>query len=49
LNKILDEMQQGEAAVKRLAEMDKSMGMQTKSEVIEKCVVHIIDRLSLGM
>jgi hypothetical protein len=36
LNKILDEMQQGEEAVKRLAEMDKSMGMQTKSEVIRK-------------
>lgn len=28
LNKILDEMKQGEAAVKRLAEMDKSLGMQ---------------------
>lgn len=28
LNKILDEMKQGEAAVKRLAEMDKSLGIQ---------------------
>jgi len=28
LNVLLDEMQQGEAAVKRMAEMDKSMGMQ---------------------
>jgi hypothetical protein len=36
LNKILDEMQQGEEAVKRLAEMDKSMGMQTKADVIRK-------------
>ena len=28
LNKILDEMKQGESAVKRLAELDKSLGMQ---------------------
>ena len=28
LNKILDEMKQGEAAVKRLADLDKSLGMQ---------------------
>lgn len=28
LNKILDEMKQGEAAVKKLAEMDKSLGIQ---------------------
>ena len=36
LNKILDEMKQGEEAVKRLAEMDKSAGMQTKADVIRK-------------
>lgn len=33
LNALLDEMQQGEAAVKRLAEMDKSMGLQDPSVV----------------
>lgn len=36
LNKILDEMKQGEEAVKRLAEMDKSAGMQTRADVIRK-------------
>jgi len=36
LNKILDEMKQGEEAVKRLAEMDKSAGMQTSADVIRK-------------
>jgi hypothetical protein len=36
LNKILDEMQQGEAAVKRLAEMDKSLGMQNPQDVIRR-------------
>lgn len=36
LNKILNEMQQGEAAVKRLAEMDKSMGMQSPMEVARR-------------
>lgn len=36
LNKILDEMQQGEAAVKRLAEMDKSTGMQNPQDVVRR-------------
>lgn len=33
LNKILDEMKQGEAAVKRMADLDSSRGMQTPAEV----------------
>lgn len=37
LNKILDEMEQGEAAVKRLAEIDSSRGMQS-SESLAKGV-----------
>jgi hypothetical protein len=37
LNKILDEMEQGEAAVKRLAEIDNSRGMQS-SESLAKSV-----------
>lgn len=36
LNKILDEMQQGEEAVKKLQEMDKSRGMQTPAEVARR-------------
>ena len=36
LNKILDEMKQGEDAVRKLAEMDKSMGMQSPSDVVRK-------------
>ena len=36
LNKILDEMKLGEEAVKRLAEMDKSMGMQSPVDVARK-------------
>jgi len=36
LNKILDEMQQGEAAVKKLAEMDKSMGLQDPADVARR-------------
>lgn len=36
LNKILDEMKQGEEATKRLAEMDKSMGMQSPAEVARR-------------
>ena len=36
LNKILDEMKMGEEAVKKLAEMDKSMGMQSPAEVARK-------------
>lgn len=36
LNKILDEMKMGEAAVKKLAEMDKSMGMQSPAEVARR-------------
>lgn len=36
LNKILDEMQQGEQAVKRLAEMDKSLGMQDPQDVVRR-------------
>ncbi|MFY8212809.1 MAG: hypothetical protein ACOVLB_09105 [Candidatus Nanopelagicus sp.] len=36
LNKILDEMQQGEAAVKRLAEIDKSSGMQDPADVARR-------------
>lgn len=36
LNKILDEMEQGEAAVKKLAEMDASLGMQTPAEIAKR-------------
>jgi len=36
LNKILDEMKQGEQAVKRLAEMDKSMGLQDPADVARR-------------
>jgi len=36
LNKILDEMKQGEAAVKKLAEMDASMGMQNPVDVAKR-------------
>ena len=36
LNKILDEMKLGEDAVKRLAEMDKSMGMQSPVDVAKR-------------
>jgi len=36
LNKILDEMKLGEDAVKRLAEMDKSMGMQSPLDVARR-------------
>lgn len=36
LNKILDEMKQGEEATKRLAEMDKSLGMQSPGEVARR-------------
>lgn len=36
LNKILDEMKTGEDAVKRLAEMDKSMGLQSPVDVARR-------------
>lgn len=36
LNKILDEMEQGEQAVKRLAEMDKSRGLQDPVDVVRR-------------
>lgn len=36
LNKMLDEMKQGEEAVKRLAEIDQSSGMKTPAEVARK-------------
>jgi len=36
LNKILDEMQQGEAATKRLEEMDKSLGLQDPKDVVRR-------------
>jgi len=36
LNKILDEMKQGEAAVKKLAEMDKSLGLQDPQDVVRR-------------
>jgi len=36
LNKILTEMEQGETAVKKLAEMDKSRGIQDPAEVARK-------------
>jgi hypothetical protein len=36
LNKILDEMQQGEEAVKRLAEIDSSRGIQDPAEIARK-------------
>lgn len=36
LNKILTEMKQGESAVKRLAEMDDSRGLQTPTEVARR-------------
>ena len=36
LNKILDEMKQGEDAVKKLAEMDASMGLQDPADVARR-------------
>lgn len=36
LNKILDEMQQGEAAVRKLAEMDESLGLQDPRDVMRR-------------
>jgi Asp-tRNA(Asn)/Glu-tRNA(Gln) amidotransferase B subunit len=36
LNKILDEMKQGEEAVQRLAEMDESLGMQSAKQVANR-------------
>lgn len=36
LNKILNEMQQGEAAVKKLADLDKSAGMQSPGDVARR-------------
>lgn len=36
LNKILDEMEQGEAAVRRLAEVDKSRGLQDPTDVARR-------------
>jgi hypothetical protein len=36
LNKILDEMQQGENAVKKLAEMDASSGLQDPADVVRR-------------
>jgi hypothetical protein len=36
LNKILDEMKQGEAAVKRLAEIDSSQGLQDPADVARR-------------
>lgn len=36
LNKILDEMKQGEAAVKKLADMDKQLGMQDPVQVAKQ-------------
>lgn len=36
LNKILDEMKQGEEAVKKLAEMDSSMGLQDPLQVAKR-------------
>ena len=36
LNKILDEMEQGESAVRKMAEMDKSLGMTGNSNVVRK-------------
>ena len=36
LNKLLDEMKQGEEAVKRLAEIDKSSGMQIPGDVARR-------------
>jgi hypothetical protein len=36
LNKILDEMKQGEEAVKKLAEMDQSLGLQDPRDVMRR-------------
>jgi hypothetical protein len=36
MNKILTEMKQGEAATKRLADLDASAGMQTPSEIAKR-------------
>jgi hypothetical protein len=36
LNKILDEMKQGEAAVRKLTEMDASMGLQSPVDVARR-------------
>ena len=36
LNKMLDEMEQGEAAVKRMAELDSSLGLQSPGDVARR-------------
>lgn len=36
LNKLLNEMEQGEAAIKRLSEMDKSLGLQDPADVARR-------------
>jgi hypothetical protein len=36
LNKILDEMKQGEEATRKLAELDKSLGMQDPQDVVRR-------------
>lgn len=36
LNKLLDEMEQGEAAVKRMAEIDNSLGLQSPGDVARR-------------
>lgn len=36
LNKILDEMKQGEEATRKLAEMDKSLGLQDPQDVVRR-------------
>lgn len=36
LNKILDEMEQGESATRKMAEMDKSLGMTGNADVVRK-------------
>lgn len=43
LNKILDEMETGEAAVKKLAEMDSQMGMQDPMQVAKRMRGDIIN------
>jgi hypothetical protein len=45
LNKILDEMEKGEAAVKKLAEMDNQLGMQDPAQVARRMRGDVVPEL----
>jgi hypothetical protein len=49
LNKILDEMKQGEDAVRKLAEMDASMGLQDPVDVARRQQAEKMDREAKGL